>query len=196
MKWKIYLAGAVLILAVAAGWYRTQIKLAEERGARAEVVSDYNELKAKYEADSTTFADSLRTLKAETEAALEELDVIESDLEFVRSRSRARLADLESQLDAIPDSLEGPVRETLSALEDEAETCSLALSNCHVVIDRQTEQIVTLEGSLSRTQRQLIAANATIGRLEQPIGAGGTVLPWILVGAEALIILAMIIFGG
>jgi hypothetical protein len=67
MKWKLYLIAGLAIAGLAGAWYHTQIKLAEERGARAELVKDYGELKARYEADSAAAAALLSAQKAETE---------------------------------------------------------------------------------------------------------------------------------
>jgi hypothetical protein len=87
------------------------------------------------------------------------------------------------------------VEQTVAALEGEAEMCSLALSNCHLVIDDKDAEINTLEGSLADTQRQLTNANVLISRLEQPIKTS-TTLPWAIAAVAVGGFVLLVVFGG
>lgn len=195
MKWKLYLIGGLAAAGLIGGLYMQQIKLAEERGARAEMVRDYNELQAKHEADSTAAAVLLRAQKAETEEAVVALEAIEEDLVSFRRTARRQVSDLRSKLASLPDSVRGPVEATVAALEEEAEMCSLALSSCHLVIDRKDEEINTLEGDLGDTQRQLTDANLLIDRLGTPIKAN-TALPWTIAAVAVGGFVLLVVFGG
>jgi chromosome segregation ATPase len=194
---KNYLVAGAVVIALGSvfGWYRTQISLAEERGARAEAVEDYRELQAKHEADSAAAAALLAEQKAATAEAVGALETSEARLASARRTSRQRVQELEGQLAALPDSISGPVQATITALEEEAEVCSLALLNCHTVIAAKDDEIGTLTNDLASTQGHLTDANLLIDRLEQPVGGGGNWIPWVIVIVEAGIIVLILVAG-
>ena len=174
---KAYAIGglALLVLTLGFGWYRTEIRRAEARGARNEIVKDYEALKLTYTAfrDSAVRADSVRAAEL-TQSKLAQ-DALEDELLTVRADARANLSALRRRLatDTVP---VAEVEAVLTVLEEEAETCSLALANCGLVTAQLEERVSGLTRQGVEAQALISEQQLTIETLQ--IEPGRDLLPW------------------
>jgi hypothetical protein len=197
--WKFYLAGGAIVIALAVGWFKSELAEAETRGRLEHIAAQYNAARDSFEAYQVEAAARIAAQDSELvvmnlafDTAKVELDIARQQADHYRRNWRSTLAQASEE--GLSDSTAAEISGTMAALEVEVATCTLSLSQCEQIVfahekkDREQDQLLT------RTQDQLNAANQTIGALQE--GRGTSKLPWLIAGTATALLVASLVFAG
>lgn len=198
--WKFYLAGGAVVIALAVGWFKSEMAEAETRGRLEHIAAEYQAARDSFEAYQVEAAARIAAQDSELVAMHFAFDTAKTELDIARQQAGHYRRNWQSALarasdEGISDSTAAEIGATLAALETENEACSLVLSQCEQIVFAHEEKDREQDKLLSRTQDQLDAANQTITALEE--GTGGTSkLPWLIAGSATVLLVVSLVFAG
>jgi transposase len=167
------ITGLVAIVLVAGiAWYRGRIKAAELRGQLAEVIEDREAAEARVAGLEVHLVPIIESLRTDADTLRRKVESTTTDLRVaVRSASRWRNRYDEVRNDqgaTISDILEA-ADSTVSAVTEEAKTCSLAFRDCMSLtanlesqVEAQTDRLTASQDLVREQNREIEAMQAIL----------------------------------